>query len=241
MRPSTHTWEAPSASHADDHAEFEKLIERTQRQAYNMAYRMTGNRDDAEDLTQEAYLRAYRSFGTYNRQLPFESWFFRILSNLFIDLMRRRPKQKPLSLDQPMGDEESEDNLVLQIADEDANPERNLMEKVLDERLQSALMALPEVFRVAVLLCDVEDRSYEEIAQIMGSSIGTVRSRIHRGRTLLRKMMDDKAIAREKARKSTRTPVSEAAPDEPRKAIGTVVKEGMLAKVRARSLSLHAA
>ena len=81
-----------------DHAEFERLVERTQRQAYNMAYRMTGNRDDAEDLTQEAYLRAYRSFGTYNRQLPFESWYFRILSNLFIDLMRRRPKQKPLSL-----------------------------------------------------------------------------------------------------------------------------------------------
>src|SRR6266481_1438858 len=88
-----------SPAHAD-HAEFEKLVERTQRQAYNMAYRMTGNRDDAEDLTQEAYLRAYRSFATYNRQLPFESWFFRILSNLFIDLLRRRPKQKPLSLDQ---------------------------------------------------------------------------------------------------------------------------------------------
>src|SRR5205823_9480951 len=112
-----------------DHGEFEKLVERTQRQAYNMAYRMTGNRDDAEDLTQEAYLRAYRSFGNYNRQLPFESWFFRILSNLFIDLMRRRPKQKPLSLDQPMGDEESEDNLLLQIPDEQANPERNLMDQ----------------------------------------------------------------------------------------------------------------
>src|SRR3954471_7122020 len=109
-----------------DHAEFEKLVEKTQRQAYNMAYRMTGNRDDAEDLTQEAYLRAYRSFGTYNRQLPFESWFFRILSNLFIDLLRRRPKQKPLSLDQPMGDEESEENLLLQIPDEEANPERSL-------------------------------------------------------------------------------------------------------------------
>src|SRR5437016_3521262 len=101
MISSTTTWDAQAAPHGSDHAEFEKLVERTQRQAYNMAYRMTGNRDDAEDLTQEAYLRAYRSFATYNRQLPFESWFFRILSNLFIDLMRRRPKQKPLSLDQP--------------------------------------------------------------------------------------------------------------------------------------------
>lgn len=172
-----------------DHAEFEKLVEKTQRQAYNMAYRMTGNRDDAEDLTQEAYLRAYRSFGTYNRQLPFESWFFRILSNLFIDLMRRRPKLKPLSLDQPVGEEEHDDNMLLQIPDEQANPERNLMDQVMDEKLQTALAALPDAFRAAVLLCDVEGKTYEEIAQIMGSSIGTVRSRIHRGRTLLRRAM----------------------------------------------------
>ncbi|HEV2472998.1 MAG TPA: sigma-70 family RNA polymerase sigma factor [Chthonomonadales bacterium] len=174
---------------AADHAEFERLVRRTQRQAYNMAYRMTGNRDDAEDLTQEAYLRAYRSFGTYNRALPFESWFFRILSNLFIDLMRRRPKLKPLSLDQPVGDEETDENMVLQIPDENANPERALMEQVLDERIQKALTALPQPFRVAVLLCDVDGKSYEEIAQIMGSSIGTVRSRIHRGRTQLRRAM----------------------------------------------------
>ena len=175
-----------------DHAEFEKLVERTQRQAYNIAYRMTGNRDDAEDLTQEAYLRAFRSFATYNRQLPFEGWFFRILSNLFIDLMRRRPKQKPLSLDQPMGDEENDDNLLLQIPDDAANPERNLMDQVMDERLQTALNSLPEVFRIAVLLCDVEGKSYEEISEIMGSSIGTVRSRIHRGRTMLRRLMNSR-------------------------------------------------
>src|SRR5436309_3539411 len=116
--------------------EFESLVARTKRQAYNMAYRMTGNRDDAEDLTQEAYLRAYRSFSTYNRQLPFESWFFRILSNLFIDLMRRRPKVKPLSLDQPVGEEEHDDNMLLQIPDEQANPERNLLDQVMDEKLQ---------------------------------------------------------------------------------------------------------
>src|SRR5581483_9905045 len=80
-------WQAQETTYGSDHAEFQKLMERTQRQAYNMAYRMTGNHEDAEDLTQEAYLRAYRSFRTYNRQMPFESWFFRILSNLFIDLL----------------------------------------------------------------------------------------------------------------------------------------------------------
>src|SRR5437762_12075044 len=92
------------------HSEFEKLVARTQRQAYNMAYRMTGNRDDAEDLTQEAYLRAYRSFDKYNRALPFENWFFRILSNLFVDGLRRKPKQAPLSLDQPMNPGDSGEN-----------------------------------------------------------------------------------------------------------------------------------
>ena len=180
-----------AATNPADRREFTRLMERTQRQAYNMAYRMTGNRDDAEDLTQEAYLRAYRSFGTYNRQLPFESWFFRILSNLFIDLLRRRPKQKPLSLDQPMGDDDGDDNLLMQITDDTGNPERNLMEQVMDERLQNALGTLPESFRTAVMLCDVEGLSYEEIAARMNSSIGTVRSRIHRGRLLLRQAMNN--------------------------------------------------
>src|SRR5437660_1752469 len=93
-------------------AEFEKLVERTQRQAYNMAYRMTGNRDDAEDLTQEAYLRAYRSFEKYNRALPFENWFFRILSNLFVDRLRRKPKQTPLSLSQSIANADGDDDFT---------------------------------------------------------------------------------------------------------------------------------
>lgn len=172
------------------HTEFESLMKRTQKQAYNMAYRMTGNRDDAEDLTQEAYLRAYRSFGTYNRQLPFESWFFRILSNLFVDVLRRRPKVKPLSLDQPVNEESGEENLLLQIPAPEGSPENRLMEAVMDEKLSAALNSLPEVFRVAVWLCDVEGYSYEDIATEMNSSIGTVRSRIHRGRQLLRHAME---------------------------------------------------
>jgi RNA polymerase sigma-70 factor (ECF subfamily) len=151
---------------------------------------MTGNRDDAEDLTQEAYLRAYRSFDKYNRALPFENWFFRILSNLFVDGLRRKPKQAPLSLDQPLATSEGSDDMVLEVADEESNPEAQLMKTVMDERLQRALEALPAKFRSSVLLCDVEGMSYEEIAQVMGTSIGTVRSRIHRGRLMLRKNLE---------------------------------------------------
>src|SRR5437588_7842248 len=160
------------------HGEFEALVARTQRQAYNMAYRMTGNRDDAEDLTQEAYLRAYRSFDKYNRALPFENWFFRILSNLFVDGLRRKPKQAPLSLDQPINDP-SENNYVLEIPDAGADPEEQILKDVMDERIQCALQKLPKEFRTAVLLCDVEGLSYEDIARTMATSIGTVRSRIH--------------------------------------------------------------
>jgi len=170
--------------------EFERLMKRTRRQALHMAYSMTGNRDEAEDLTQEAYVRAYRAFGTYNRQLPFESWFFRILGNLSIDMLRRRPKVKPLSLDQPVNEEAGEENLLLQLPDKSPTPEAALMRDTMDERVANALEALPQAFRTAVWLCDVEGLSYEEIAQRMGSSVGTVRSRIHRGRQALRKAYD---------------------------------------------------
>ena len=173
--------------------EFEGLIFRTQKQAYNMAYRMTGNRDDAEDLTQEAYLRAFRSFDKYDRALPFENWFFRILSNLFVDKLRRKPKVAPLSLDQSLSNGEGEDDFTLELPDYESNPENQVMLQVVDERLQTALTSLPKDFRKAVLLCDVEGLSYEEIAQVMGTSIGTVRSRIHRGRLMLRKKLESEA------------------------------------------------
>jgi len=184
------TFKESDAGTARTHAEFERLVKRTQRQAYNMAYRMTGNRDDAEDLTQEAYLRAYRSFDKYNRALPFENWFFRILSNLFVDGLRRKPKQAPLSLDQPLGDPDGESDYLLEIPDESADPQAQVLRNVMDERIQCALEKLPREFRTAVLLCDVEGMSYEEIARTMGTSIGTVRSRIHRGRKMLRRHIE---------------------------------------------------
>lgn len=186
-------------------AEFEAHVARTKRQAYNLAYRMTGNRDDAEDLTQEAYLRAFRSFDKYNRALPFENWFFRILSNLFIDGLRRKPKQPLLSLSRGVATGEGDEEFVVEVPDTESDPENQILKTVLDERLQSALAALPRDFRTAVLLCDVEGMSYEEIAGAMGTSIGTVRSRIHRGRLLLRKQMDAPEAA---GRRVTLNPVT---------------------------------
>ncbi|NUQ70862.1 MAG: sigma-70 family RNA polymerase sigma factor [Chthonomonadales bacterium] len=174
----------------NDHAEFETYISRTKRQAYNLAYRMTGNREQAEDLAQEAYLRAYRSFDRYNRSMPFENWLFRILTNLFVDSLRRRPKQQPLSLDRSISNANGDEGFAFEIADHDSDPERIVLRDVMDERLQEGLAALPKHFKTAVLLCDVEGMSYEEIARTMETSVGTVRSRIHRGRRMLRKYME---------------------------------------------------
>jgi len=132
---------------------------------------MTGNRDDAEDLTQEAYLRAYRFFDTYDHALPFKNWLFRILSNLFLDDLRRKRRGATVSLDQSWSNSEDMDDLTPDVPDYENNPETLLLKEVLDERLQNALASLPTAFRPAVLLCDMEGRV-------------TRRSPVRRGRAL---------------------------------------------------------
>ena len=171
----------------NDRREFDTLVERCHRQAYNIAYRLTGNAADAEDLTQESFLRAYRFLDRYNRDMPFENWLYRIMSRVFIDELRKRPKFKTQSLDQPLltGDGGDSD-VLLEIPDLESNPEHKMLEESLEEPLQNALNALPEEFRIAVILADIEGLSYEEIAETMSCSLGTVRSRLHRGRKLLR-------------------------------------------------------
>jgi len=166
-------------------AEFDRLVERYHKQAYNIAYRMTGNHADAEDLTQEAFVRAFRFFGNYRRDWPFDNWLYKIMSNLFVDDLRRRPKAHLQSLDQPL-DLSGSGDVYLEIPDAGANPERMVMSHELDEHIQRALNGLPNDFRMTVVLADIEGLSYEEISVAMKCSLGTVRSRLHRGRKLLR-------------------------------------------------------
>lgn len=167
-------------------AEFEDLATRYHKQAYNIAYRMTGNHADAEDLTQEAFVRAFRFFGNYRRDWPFDNWLYKIMSNLFVDDLRRKPKARLQSLDQPLDNGGRSDDIYLEIPDAASNPERLMLSHELDEQIQRALSALPSDFRVTVILADIEGMSYEEISQAMNCSLGTVRSRLHRGRKLLR-------------------------------------------------------
>jgi len=165
--------------------EFDRLVQRYHKQAFNIAYRMTGNHADAEDLTQEAFVRAFRFFGNYRRDWPFDNWLYKIMSNLFVDDLRRKPKAKLQSLDQPIDGGRNED-VYLEISDVSTNPEKIVMTDELDEHIQRALNLLPPDFRMTVVLADIEGMSYEEISVVMRCSLGTVRSRLHRGRKLLR-------------------------------------------------------
>lgn len=168
----------------EDRREFDALVERYHKQAYNIAYRMAGNHADAEDLTQEAFIRAFRFFGQYRRELPFDSWLYKIMSNVFIDRLRRRPKARIRSLDQPVVTDEGE--AQFDVRDPGAGPEDIVLSLEMDGRLQTALENLPEAFRITVIYADIEGLSYEEIAEATNTNIGTVRSRLHRGRRLLR-------------------------------------------------------
>ncbi len=177
---------ASATSRWCDAEEFDQYVRRYHRQAYNIAYRLAGNHADAEDITQEAFIRAFRFFDRYNRSMPFENWLYRIISNVFIDEVRRRPKLKMQSLDQAVTARSTSSEMSFEVPDLASNPEMMMMETTLDEPLQRVLDSLPRDFRQAVILADVEGLSYEEIAEVMGCSLGTVRSRLHRGRKLMR-------------------------------------------------------
>lgn len=177
-------------SHSLSKEHFEEYMRRHYRQAYHLAYRMAGNESDAEDLTQEAFLRAYRFFERYDPNLPFTSWLYRIMTNVYIDELRKRGKAKVYSLDEPVRSETGDATMAWEVSDPGADPETLVLSQVLDADLQAGLLKLPAEFRWAVVLADVEGLSYEEIAETMKCSIGTVRSRIHRGRKQLRAFLE---------------------------------------------------
>lgn len=166
--------------------EFDELVYRHYQQAYNTAYRLTGNAADAEDLVQEAFVRAYRFFDRYDRSMPFMNWFNRILTNLYIDEYRRRGRLRTVSIDETFSTEDGEEGTTLDIPDTQPNPLELALNNEYLEAIHEGLQHLPPEFRAAVVLADMEGHSYEEIAEIMETSIGTVRSRIHRGRKQLR-------------------------------------------------------
>lgn len=173
-------------------------MQETYRKVYNMAFRLSGNRSDAEDLTQEAFFRAYRSFKDYEGDKPFENWIFRILTRLFLDLLRsRRRRIQAASYDAPL--QTGEDSVHFEVPDHSAIPDRILFDNTYSEDLQAVLSSLSEEQRNLVLLADVEGVPYAEIAQLLDKPVGTIRSRLHRTHKLMRSRLEAMKAKKDKA------------------------------------------
>ncbi len=154
---------------------WDELVRQHADRVYRLAYRLSGNQHDAEDLTQETFIRVFRSVQNYQPG-TFEGWLHRITTNLFLDMVRRRGRVRMEALPEDYD----------RVPADEPNPEEIYHESRLGPDLQAALDSLPPEFRAAVVLCDIEGLSYEEIGATLGVKLGTVRSRIHRGRQALR-------------------------------------------------------
>jgi RNA polymerase sigma-70 factor (ECF subfamily) len=156
-----------------------------------MAFRLAGNRSDAEDLTQEAFYRAYRSFRDYEGDRPFENWIFRIVTRLFLDMLRnRRRRVKVVSYDTPLQNGAGDDTLYFDMPDQKPNPEQEMLEGSFSEELQNVMNSLSPEQRMLITLADIEGMPYKEIADLMGKPVGTIRSRLHRTHKLIRAKLE---------------------------------------------------
>ena len=171
---------------------WDEVVEQHSDRVFRLAYRLTGNRPDAEDLTQEVFVRVFRSLDGYTPG-TFEGWLHRITTNLFLDGARRKQRIRFDALS---------DERAARLTSTAPAPELAVADRTFDDDIETALATLPPDFRAAVVLCDVEGLSYEEIAEIMDAKLGTVRSRIHRGRTMLRKALAHREPAAGRSRYS---------------------------------------
>jgi RNA polymerase sigma-70 factor, ECF subfamily len=191
----------PALGNDNTDADFDMLLRGVLGPVFGTALRMTGNRQDAEDLVQEASLAAYRGFATFQRGTNFKAWFFRIMMNCYLTGRRRaRPETSMEDLEDSHAAyffmRTAEAGLHARYAD----PAATTIGQMTQDDVASALAALPEEFRVVCTLYFMDDLSYQEIADILGLPVGTVRSRLHRGRKMLQKRLwkvaEDQGIVR---------------------------------------------
>jgi RNA polymerase sigma factor (sigma-70 family) len=164
---------------------WEEIVRQHSARVFRLAYRLTGNKHDAEDLTQDVFIRVFRSLSSYSPG-TFEGWLHRITTNLFLDGARRRQRIRFDAL----SDESAE-----RLHSREPNPAQTVDDRSLNADVQAALNALAPEYRAAVVLCDIEGLTYEEIAATLGVKLGTIRSRIHRGRAQLRESLEHRRPA----------------------------------------------
>ncbi|MFZ1731703.1 MAG: sigma-70 family RNA polymerase sigma factor [Bacteroidota bacterium] len=172
------------------HLDFEREALPHMDALYNFALRMTSDPDEADDLLQETFLKAYRFFDKFEQGTNCKAWLFRIMKNSFINIYRRTSKE-PAKVD--YNDVEDFYHSIRAASADPNDLEQRIFSNILDDDVSSALESLPEDFRTVVILCDIEGFTYEEIADFVECPIGTVRSRLHRGRKMLRVKLYDYA------------------------------------------------
>src|ERR1700750_2267923 len=182
------------AKEARDRVRFEEAALELSDQVYRVARRLVGTREEAEDLVQQTYERAFRSWRQYTPGTNLRAWLLRILTNLNIDKGRRQQRTpQTTSLDNEAGDYYLYNKLESQVPDENPDEER-VLEKLSQDSIVDALADVPREFRGVIVLCDIGEVSYADAAQILDIPMGTVMSRLHRGRRILKKNLADKTV-----------------------------------------------
>jgi RNA polymerase sigma-70 factor (ECF subfamily) len=172
-----------------EQAAFEELVKRYQRTVYALLYQLAPDWKDTADLSQEAFLRIWRSINNLRNPSSFRSWLTQIVTNLFYDELRKRPRQLPtVFMDDPANDE-SDEGATRDIADTSAQPDDIVLNREISEVIRGAMASLPEQFRTAIVLREIEGLSYEEIGALTKTEMGTVKSRIARARAKLQELL----------------------------------------------------
>ena len=175
-----------------DISAFEDLIDRHQQKVFNIAYRMCGNYDDASDMAQEALIKAYLNFDKFDGKSQFSTWLYRVTTNSCLDQIKKNKKIPLTSLDSEI--ETNEGSTVREIESRGKTPEQELESKELSKEINECIKQLPAKHRTVIILRDINGMAYEEIAKTLNCSVGTVKSRVNRARSALKKLLTNSEL-----------------------------------------------
>jgi len=174
---------------AGDQQGYREILKRYRAPLYNLLFRMVHNKMEAEDLVQEAFIKAFGALATFNDEYAFSTWLFKIAINNCIDHFRKK-RLKTFSLDKPIDAKDGE--IRRELPDASYQPDNTLLSKEKEQLIEEAIQNLPEKYRVSIMLRHTEEKSYEEISQILNIPLGTVKARIFRAREMLKKQLKPK-------------------------------------------------
>jgi len=173
---------------------FEELVRIHQNRVYSLCLQLSGSRDDAQDLAQEAFIRAFRALGSFRNEADFGTWLHRITVNVWLNFRRKNSRVQPVSLDEPYRGEDG-DEIRREVAAVDGDPLQTLEELEFRSLIHQALDSLSEEHRAVLVLREIEGYSYEDVSRMLDCSLGTVKSRLSRAREIMKRKMTD--LARE--------------------------------------------